>query len=1628
MLLRKLSGLVGGLIAASVLGLPGAQAQVAPFEVHTVPWVSHAPRVPHDAWAGQPSYLQAVAVGGNCGTYEFRWDYNGDGAFDSNGGNFQNAPAAWNLGLQYSYPAGDVDRLYVARVEGRCGADVDQAEFHVIVRAAPSRAQKVNRAISNGMWYAHITSVRELDSDSIKFGGVVDTAMMAQAMLNRGHNATAPDTDPLKHTVRRYLHYVLRNFGPHAGGAAEGGQATDLDGNGTVLRIDGEENYAQGPVLEAIASWGDPDYVIPALPTLHAQVRGRSLRAVAHDAAQYFLWSQSGFDHNGQTAGGFSYSPNVGSDQSQVGWTIVGMMAAQSNVAFPIPQWFKDRTYRLADWAHNGRVGGTPGGYGYQGPNQEGAGHGRSGSMLNALGLALDGNADNDLVRQTVRYLGNTFDADVANTWSKRIFAANGTADYYSLFQITKGMRSFRPAIRLIGDANLDWQQRFSDYLVGAQSAAGLWNNDNFWMNGREIVHAIALLVLIPSIFDTPPTAIAGADPLLAGPGDVITFFHSESYPGALEVPFTAFRWNFIDYPEGLDLNGDGVFDLPGEHAPEDLNDDGGVSIEEMVWEVVTDDPSERPTWVYDPDIGFNEEIPYRVTLQVEDNLGRTAYDDESVRIRVSIINHPPVALPHPSGDPNAAYTVVPGRQYPLDGTPSYDPDSDDEPQVGFLADRLTSWDWDLDNNNTFETSGVTAELDVPGDWQEGQNRVAQFRVCDDGQWVGVADAQCAQGDCTLCSTRAVRLTVVANAPPSITLPVGEVSLEEGEVFEIIAEATDADGGDLSFEWVCDESIPSSRDGASVIVGDDQGLFSAGSEPTVAHCTVFVTDDLGLTTTAEVTVTITNADPVVDEITFEQDPVEGVEIVFDVAATDPSLDDATHLVYDIDCDGDGLLDIEGDVSGSLTCAYPDDGDFTVTVIVTDPDGASVVHSLDLTVLNLPPVIEPIECPPTVEGTPVIIPIVANDPGTDVVSCGLQLPIPGGALVNGCSVFWTPTYAQAVAGVVDFMASANDGEGSSSTSPFQCRPLYLDADEDGLPDTWEAQNGVDDPDMDSDGDGLTDGEEFEAGTDPNRFDGVTPPILLDPTDLEIVGTLTPSLVLRNAQDNNPRGGALRYDFHVYSDAGLLDRVTASGLVAETPNTTAFTVPDGDLEENQTYYWTARAFNGLAYGETPAPESFIVDAVNDTPSQASILLPEDGDQIGTVTPTFLIDNASDPDPGDDSLFLECEIASDADFEMIVQVARAEQSAQGSTAVTFLALIDHAQYWVRCRAVDGEGGEGDWSTPVSFEIESGNLPPAAPTIVSPLRDSVVRQTEGVTLVVGDAVDPEGDDLTYRFEFSADPLFPEAETTVSAEVPEGLDGSTSYRLVNVLDDNRQYFWRARARDDRAAGPSVTSRFRVDVANEPPTAPLPINPAADTNSEPRPRFVWGESTDPEGDPVTYNVGLYRDPDALGLIWEAQSGGLVVDFDGAEALRAGDYFWRVRARDAVPENYSPWSTLIHFVVEGGVVVVPDAAVVEADGPAIEPDAALPDATEQDATEQDATEQDAALPDAAKPDEDVVATVDPDMAETADAGPRDQIRQSVTGSSCTTASPSRLGGGLAVWSTLALLAFVRRRRG
>jgi len=123
----------------------------------------------------------------------------------------------------------------------------------------------------------------------------------------------------------------------------------------------------------------------------------------------------------------------------------------------------------------------------------------------------------------------------------------------------------------------------------------------------------------------------------------------------------------------------------------------------------------------------------------------------------------------------------------------------------------------------------------------------------------------------------------------------------------------------------------------------------------------------------------------------------------------------------------------------------------------------------------------------------------------------------------------------------------------------------------------------------------------------------------------------------------------------------------------------------------------------------------------------------------------------------------------------------------------------------------------------IGIGEPAPGAPTLASPANFAIVGVARP-TLVVSNAVDYQGDPLTYRFEVYADP----ALSDLVAQVPAVASGSetTAWTVDTDLPNNAQFWWRCCATDGTNLGPwMATATFYVNETNRPPEAPVIAGP-----------------------------------------------------------------------------------------------------------------------------------------------------------------------------------------------------------
>gem|GEM_PF-2609465 len=317
----------------------------------------------------------------------------------------------------------------------------------------------------------------------------------------------------------------------------------------------------------------------------------------------------------------------------------------------------------------------------------------------------------------------------------------------------------------------------------------------------------------------------------------------------------------------------------------------------------------------------------HTVTLTVTDSQGATDTDT----VVISVTNAPPVA--DAGADQSVVQTAANGATVTLDGSSSTDASSTNPPD---LDDDIAFYEWK--EGSTVLGSGET--LDV------------LFAVGEHTITLTVTDSQGAADTDTVVIT-------VTNAPPiadaGTDQSVVQTAANGATVTLDGSESTDAsstnppdlDDDIASYEW---------KEGSTVLgVGETLDVLFAVGEHTV---TLTVTDTQGATDTDTVVVTVTNAPPVADagaDRSVVQTAANGATVTLDgSSSTDASSTNPPDLDDDIASyewkEGSTVLG-----SGETLDVLFAVGEHTLTLTVTDTQGATDTDTVVITVTNAPPV-------------------------------------------------------------------------------------------------------------------------------------------------------------------------------------------------------------------------------------------------------------------------------------------------------------------------------------------------------------------------------------------------------------------------------------------------------------------------------------------------------------------------------------------------------------------------------------------------------------------------------------------------------------------------------------------------
>ena len=283
--------------------------------------------------------------------------------------------------------------------------------------------------------------------------------------------------------------------------------------------------------------------------------------------------------------------------------------------------------------------------------------------------------------------------------------------------------------------------------------------------------------------------------------------------------------------------------------------------------------------------------------------------------------------------------------------------------------------------------------------------------------------------------------TIVVDAPPHVNTLSG-ASINQGDTYSENGTFTDPD----STSWT-----------AKVDYGDGGGaqpLTLSGTNFSLNHVyntsgiftvTVSVTDNQGATGTGTATVTV-NAPPHVNSFSGAT-LNEGDTYSANGSFTDSDSSSWTATVDYGDSSGSQSLPLSG-TSFSLSHVYKDNGTYTVTVNVTDNQGATGTGSATITVNNVAPSVGAITAPssPVLVNTAITASANFTDPGvldthTASWNWGDGNTTTGTVTESNGSGSVSNSHTYAATGVYTITLTVTDKDGGQGTSTFQYVSVY-----------------------------------------------------------------------------------------------------------------------------------------------------------------------------------------------------------------------------------------------------------------------------------------------------------------------------------------------------------------------------------------------------------------------------------------------------------------------------------------------------------------------------------------------------------------------------------------------------------
>ena len=667
-----------------------AKAKIASssLKVVCVPWGGN-PAYYHTTWDGKTTLLKAVVYTVDTSPVNYVWNF-GDGSPDATGTLSGNTK--YNVEVTHPY-TGSGGTPFLATVTVDDGSTIVSDTYRIRIRALNLDAE-VDVAIDDGLWwlYKHQYADGHWSSYSSYYAG--PTASCVQAFEVNGHRGDGdPGEDPYVDAVARGLSYLFDTRLQAQNIGLQHGDDPDADGNGKGIDLkESNDPYCLGMVMDAIVASGTPN--ADCGHDFDGDGTTDTYKEVVQDMCDMYAWGQK---DSGSDRGGWRYSWNSDSDNSVSQWAAIGMIPAEDKWGCTVPQWVKDYNNVWLSYSFN--ASGKYFGYSYYGDyvGSYPAIASRPSGMVQLVFC--------DLPVTDSRWVATEGWFATSGNWNWFI----NSRTYYGWFAFVKAMR-LSGTETLSNGFNWYYGNDASTYtwgiarrLVYDQTKTG--SDRGRWPSGGQVTHpgsygyvfdgAWAILML-KSLFEEPPVAVASASPNPTGQDWPVTFDASGSYhPESPTYEIVLIEWDF---------DNDGFYD----------------------WS--STDMNELVSHTFHCDV-YPSPCTYPVALKVTDNRVPALWDVDLIYVELT----PP---PHdPSADADGPYGGCEGIPVNLDGSGSFDID---EPQ----GDMIVSYGWELDLIAPYDYDDATGPV-IQWTWNTAGMYDVGLRVTDsygntDAAWTTV--------------------------------------------------------------------------------------------------------------------------------------------------------------------------------------------------------------------------------------------------------------------------------------------------------------------------------------------------------------------------------------------------------------------------------------------------------------------------------------------------------------------------------------------------------------------------------------------------------------------------------------------------------------------------------------------------------------------------------------------------------------------------------------------------------------------------------------------------------------------------------------------------------------------------